>query len=90
MNLNKSDLISIEEDQGLRIESFAVVKSRGVSTKIYIKLNRIIQFTVYTKAVLGPVYISPVWWEAHLSGMNYFCVRIDCSYPTSVARNNVK
>ncbi len=20
--------------------------------------------------------MSPVWWEAHLSGMNYFCVHM--------------
>ncbi len=25
---------------------------------------------------LGPVHMSPVWWEAHLSAMNYFCVHL--------------
>ena len=32
MNLNKSDIISTDEDPGLRIESFAIIKVRGVST----------------------------------------------------------
>jgi hypothetical protein len=30
--LNKSHIISIDEDPGLRIESFAVINLRGVST----------------------------------------------------------
>ncbi len=34
MNLNKSDIISTDEDLGLWIESFAIIKSHGVSTKI--------------------------------------------------------
>ncbi len=29
---NKSDIISTDEDPGLRIESFAIIKIRGVST----------------------------------------------------------
>ncbi len=29
-----SDITSTEEDPGLRIESFAIIKLRGVSTKI--------------------------------------------------------
>ena len=32
MNLNKSHIISTDEDPGLRIESFAVINLRGVST----------------------------------------------------------
>ena len=32
MNLNKSN-ISTDEDPGLRIESFAIIKIRGASTK---------------------------------------------------------
>ena len=31
--LNKSHIISTDEDPGLRIESFAVINLRGVSTK---------------------------------------------------------
>jgi hypothetical protein len=38
--LNKSHIISTDEDPGLRIESFAVINLRGVSTnKTIIKLN---------------------------------------------------
>ncbi len=33
VNLNKSDFISTDEDPGLRIESFAIIKLRGVTTK---------------------------------------------------------
>ncbi len=25
--------------------------------------------------------MSPVWWEAHLSGMNYFCVHMTVFIP---------
>ena len=32
----KSDFISTDEDPGLRIESFAIIKLRGVSTKLNI------------------------------------------------------
>jgi hypothetical protein len=32
ITLNKSDIISTDEDPGLRIESFAVINLRGVST----------------------------------------------------------
>jgi hypothetical protein len=32
VNLNKSHIISTDEDPGLRIESFAVINLRGVST----------------------------------------------------------
>ncbi len=37
MNFNKSDIISTDEDWGLRIESFSIIKIRGVSTnyKLY-------------------------------------------------------
>ncbi len=34
--LIKSDFISTDEDPGLRIESFAIIKLRGVSTKLNI------------------------------------------------------
>ena len=34
VNLNKSDIIGTDEDPGLRIESFAIIKSHSVSTKI--------------------------------------------------------
>jgi hypothetical protein len=38
--LNKSHIISTDEDPGLRIESFAVINLRGVSTnKTIIKVN---------------------------------------------------
>ena len=38
-DLNKSHIISTDEDPGLRIESFAVINLRGVSTnKTIIKL----------------------------------------------------
>ena len=37
MNLNKSHIISTDEDPGLRIESFAVINLRGVSTNKTIK-----------------------------------------------------
>ena len=36
ISLNKSDFISTDEDPGLRIESFAIIKLRGVSTKLNI------------------------------------------------------
>ena len=39
MNLNKSDIISTDEDPGLRIESFAIIKIRGVSTKYKLNSN---------------------------------------------------
>ncbi len=34
--LIKSDFISTDEDPGLRIESFAIIKLRGVTTKLNI------------------------------------------------------
>ncbi len=34
--LIKSDFISTDEDPGLRIESFAIIKLRGVTTKLKI------------------------------------------------------
>ena len=36
MNLNTSDIVSIDEDPGLRIESFAIIKIRGVSNMVYL------------------------------------------------------
>ncbi len=33
---NISDIISTDEDPGLRIESFAIIKLRGVTTKFRI------------------------------------------------------
>ena len=39
--LNKSHIISTDEDPGLRIESFAVINLRGVSTNKTIVQNRI-------------------------------------------------
>ncbi len=30
---------------------------------------------------IGPVHMSPAWWEAHLSGMNYFCVHMTVFIP---------
>jgi hypothetical protein len=37
--LNKSHIISTDEDPGLRIESFAVINLRGVSTNKTININ---------------------------------------------------
>ena len=36
------DFISTDEDPGLRIESFAIIKLRGVSTKLNIIVLRVV------------------------------------------------
>ena len=28
--------------------------------------------------------MSPVWWEAHLGGMNYFCVHMTVFIPPNI------
>ncbi len=33
--------------------------------------------------------MSPGWWEAHLSGMNYFCVRMTVFSSSNIAPHAV-
>ncbi len=40
--ISVSDFISTDEDPGLRIESFAIIKLRGVSTKLNIIVSRLL------------------------------------------------
>ena len=51
--LIKSDFISTDEDPGLRIESFAIIKLRGVTTKLNIKCE-----SVFDRANIA-VYFLP-------------------------------
>ena len=39
---------------------------------------------------LGPVHMTPVWWEAHLSRMNYFCVHMTVFIPPNIPPQRYK
>ena len=45
-----------------------------------------VHFTVTANFVdfLGPVHMCLVWWEAHLSGMNYFYVHMIVFIPPNI------
>jgi hypothetical protein len=53
--LNKSHIISTDEDPGLRIESFAVINLRGVSTN---KTIYFIAMQTYKELIKGFIYNS--------------------------------
>ena len=55
------DFISTDEDPGLRIESFAIIKLRGVTTKlniIYIYLYLVIYLYVWSFTIHNTLKIS--------------------------------
>ena len=54
MNLNKSHIISTDEDPGLRIESFAVINLRGVSTNKTV----IIESTCITFFIIRSIVVA--------------------------------
>jgi hypothetical protein len=45
-------IISTDEDPGIQIESFAIIKSRGVSTKMKISRTLPVLFLVFTRTPL--------------------------------------
>jgi hypothetical protein len=56
VNLNKSHIIGIDEDPGLRIESFAVINLRGVSTnKIIICFIAMQTYKELTLCTIGDI-----------------------------------
>ena len=68
--LIKSDIIITDEDPGLRIESFAIIKLRGVTTnyKIYF-------FTTQTLKELNPLIPKPEIVKEKLSLKICLCRR---------------
>jgi hypothetical protein len=62
-SLNKSHIISTDEDPGLRIESFAVINLRGVST------NKTIICFIAMQTYKELIFNS-VWWMLRTKQLN--------------------